>query len=145
FASLLVVLLIVILPMSLLAATIVEEASLVIQKMRSGEFSLAAYFQRALEALPAWAQAILERLGFGELDAVQQKLLASAGQSGQAITPRVFSIGQNTLDFTVSFFVMVYVLFFLFRDGASLTRGIARTIPLRPHHTQRLLQQFATV
>jgi predicted PurR-regulated permease PerM len=144
-ASLLVVVVIVILPMSLLAATIVEEASMLVQKLRSGEISVAIYFQRALEVLPDWLRGMLERFGIGELGAIQQKLLDSAGQSGQAITSRVFSIGQDTLDIAVSFFVMLYVLFFLFRDGGSLTRAIARTIPLRQEHTQRVLHQFATV
>lgn len=35
----------------------------------------------------------------------------------------MFNIGRNTLDFTVGFFVMLYVLFFMFRDGDSLARG----------------------
>ncbi|TWO72185.1 AI-2E family transporter [Caenimonas sedimenti] len=145
FASLLVVVIIVILPMSLLATTIVEEASLMVQKMRSGEINVAIYFQKALEALPEWLRGILQRFGVGELASIQQKLLASAGESSQAITTRVFSIGQNTLDFTVSFFVMLYVLFFMFRDGDKLAGAIERTIPLRREHTQRLLHQFATV
>ena len=145
FASLVVVLVIVILPMALLTATIVQEASLMVQKMRSGEINLAAYFQQAMAALPEWLRGILERFGVGELGAIQQKLLASAGESSQAITTGVFNIGQNTLDFTVSFFVMLYVLFFMFRDGDSLARAIARTIPLRADHTRRLLDQFVTV
>lgn len=145
FASLLVVLVIVILPMTMLTATIVEEASNLVQRLRSGELNLAVWFERALAALPEWLRGILQRFGFGELGAAQQKLLQSATESGQAITTRVFSIGQNTLDFTVSFFVMLYVLFFMFRDGDRLAQGIARTIPLREAHTRRLLQQFATV
>jgi predicted PurR-regulated permease PerM len=40
---------------------------------------------------------------------------------------------------------MLYVVFFLFRDGERLADKIAKTIPLREEHTERLLKQFATV
>ena len=144
-ATLLIVLIIVILPLSLVAATVADEATAVIARMRSGELQPAAYFDRIVQALPGWAQAVLQRLGVGEIGLLQQKALAALGQSGQALTARAFSIGQVTLDFVVGFFVMLYVLFFLLRDGDRLAAGIARAIPLRDEHTNRLLTQFATV
>ena len=144
-ASLTVILLIVILPMAMLAASITQEASLLVEKMRSGEIQLSSYFQRAIQALPVWARNMLNRFGLGELGMLQQKLLAMVGSSGQALTSRVVGIGQVTLDFIVAFFVMLYVLFFLFRDGEQLSQSIARSIPLHPQHTRRLLTQFATV
>lgn len=144
-ASLTVILLIVILPLAMIATSIAQEASVLVGKMRSGEIQVGVYFQRAVEALPAWLRGILERLGLDDLGGLQQRLVTALGESGQAVTSRVFLIGQNTLDFAVSFFVMLYILFFLFRDGAALTKDIARTIPLREDHTRRLLTQFATV
>jgi predicted PurR-regulated permease PerM len=144
-ASLTVILLIVILPMVLLAASITQEASVLVERMRSGEINVTSYFQRALQALPEWARGMLNRFGIGELGLLQQKLLALVGNSGQALTTRVVGIGQVTLDFIVAFFVMIYMLFFLFRDGEQLSQSIARAIPLHPQHTRRLLTQFATV
>ena len=144
-ASLLVILLIVILPMSMLAASVTQEASVFVGKMRSGEIQLGHYFQRFIDALPAWARGILERFGMSDLGLLQQKILAMLGSSGQALTSRAFLIGQVTLDFVVAFFVMLYIVFFLFRDGPRLAGAIARAIPLRPEHTERLLTQFATV
>jgi predicted PurR-regulated permease PerM len=144
-ATLLIVVLIVILPLSLVAATVAEEASTVMARLRSGELQPAHYFQQIVEVLPAWVQAILQRLGVTELGVLQQKVLAAVGQSGQSLTARAFSIGQVTLDFVVGFFVMIYVLFFLLRDGDKLAAGVARSIPLRQQHTERLLAQFATV
>jgi len=144
-ASLTVILLIVILPMALLAASITQEASVLVEKLRSGEINVTSYFQHAIQSLPAWVRNILNRFGVGELGLLQQKLLALVGNSGQALTTRVVGIGQVTLDFIVAFFLMVYMLFFLFRDGEQLSQSIARAIPLHPQHTRRLLTQFATV
>lgn len=144
-ASLTVVLLIVILPMAMLAGSITQEASVVVEKMRSGEFQVAGYFQRTFVALPEWARNLLNRFGLGELGLLQQKLMSVLANSGQALTTRVVGIGQVTLDFIIAFFVMLYLLFFLFRDGEQLTRSVGRAIPLHPQHTSRLLTQFATV
>jgi predicted PurR-regulated permease PerM len=143
--SLTVVLLIVILPFTLLAASITQEASVFVEKLRSGEIQVSVYFQRFLQALPEWARGMLNRFGMGDLQLMQQKMLAAIGASGQALTSRVVGIGQVTLDFVVAFFVTLYVLFFLFRDGDRLAQSVARSIPLNPQHTRRLLTQFATV
>jgi predicted PurR-regulated permease PerM len=144
-ASLTVIVLIVILPFTLLAASITQEASVLVQKLRSGEIQIAAFFQSIVQALPEWARNALQRFGVGDLALLQQKILAALSNSGQMLTSRVLGIGQVTLDFVVGFFVMLYVLFFLFRDGEKLSRDIARSIPLQPQHTERLLTQFATV
>jgi predicted PurR-regulated permease PerM len=144
-ATLLIIVLIVILPLTWVAATVTQEASAFIERMRSGELQPAQYFQRMVEALPVWAQSLLQRFGLSELALLQRKLVDAVGQSGQSLTARAFSIGQLTLDFVVSFFLMVYVLFFLLRDGHELAASVARAIPLKQAHTDRLLAQFATV
>ena len=144
-ASLTVILLIVILPFSMLAASITQEASVFVERMRSGEIQIATFFQRFVEALPAWARGMLQRFGVSDFGLLQQKILATLSNSSQVVTSRVMGIGQVTLDFVVGFFVMLYVVFFLFRDGEKLTRGIGRAIPLHPQHTERLMRQFATV
>ncbi|HET8744562.1 MAG TPA: AI-2E family transporter [Ramlibacter sp.] len=144
-ASLTVILLIVILPMAMVIASITSEASVLVEKMRSGQIQLGTYFERAIAVLPEWARSMLERFGMTDLGLLQRKLLAALSSSGQVLTSRVVGIGQVTLDFIVAFFVMLYMLFFLFRDGEQLSQSIARAIPLHPQHTRRLLTQFATV
>jgi predicted PurR-regulated permease PerM len=144
-ASLTVILLIVILPLAMLAASITQEASVFVERMRSGELQLSVFFDRFLQALPEWARSMLHRFGLADLGLLQQKMLAALSASGQALTSRVVGIGQVTLDFVVAFFLMLYMLFFLFRDGEQLSASVARSIPLHPQHTRRLLTQFATV
>jgi predicted PurR-regulated permease PerM len=144
-ASLTVILLIVILPMLMLAGSITQQASVLVDQVRSGNIQVATYFERAIQALPVWARNILNRFGVADLALLQQKVMAALGNSGQALTARAVGIGQVTLDFIVAFFVMLYLLFFMFRDGDQLSQTVARAIPLHPQHTRRLLTQFATV
>jgi predicted PurR-regulated permease PerM len=69
---------------------------------------------------------MLHRFGMADLGLLQQKVLAALGNSGQVLTSRVVGIGQVTLDFIVAFFVMLYMLFFLFRDGEQLSQSASR-------------------
>lgn len=145
FASLVVIVVIVLLPTALLIASVTEEAAAFYNRFRTGEIRLAEYFQRGIDALPGWVRVGLDRLGLADLGLVQQKLVEALGRSGQALTTRAFSIGQNTLEFLLNFFVMLYLLFFLLRDGRALSVAAARALPLQEEHTRRLLGQFATV
>ncbi|RYF42886.1 MAG: AI-2E family transporter [Comamonadaceae bacterium] len=139
------IVLIVILPMAWLGASVVGEAGAMYQRVKAGEIQFGTYFQQAINALPTWLHGLLDRFGLGELGLLQDKATALLTRSGQLITTHVLGIGQNTLDFVVAFFIMLYVLFFLLRDGASLTQSLARAIPLYERQTERLLGQFVTV
>jgi predicted PurR-regulated permease PerM len=143
--TLTVVVLIVILPLTLLGIAVVQEISVAVQMVRSGEVQIGTYFQQAVDALPGWARNVLARFGLADLAAIQERLTALFTQSGQFLTVRLLGFGQGTLEFVVAFFVMLYVLYFLLRDGHVLSERIARAIPLHDHQTERLLNQFVTV
>lgn len=145
FGTLMVIVVSVLLPMALLTSSIAQEATAFYQRFKTGEIQLSQFLQSGLNALPDWARSMLDRLGLADLGAMQRRLVEALGRSSEALTSRVFVLGQNTLDFLVSFFVMLYLLFFLLRDGKNLSAQTARALPLREEHTRRLLKQFATV
>ncbi len=143
--TLLTIVVIVILPLSLVSASVIEQASVVYQKVKTGEMQPAQYLQRMIEALPPWAAGILERFGLQDLPAMMQRLGQVLSRSSQVITSSLVGIGQVTLDFVVSFFIMLYVLFFLLRDGQALSARIEASVPLQRAQTRKLLSQFVAV
>jgi predicted PurR-regulated permease PerM len=145
FGTLVVIIVSVLLPTALLITSITQETAAAYDRFKSGDIQLSQYFQRAVDALPAWVRTVLDRFDLGDLALAQRKLVDALGRSSQALTSRAFSIGQNTLEFVVNLFVMLYLLFFLLRDGKSLAAEAARALPLKPQHTRRLLNEFATV
>ncbi|WP_295537672.1 AI-2E family transporter [uncultured Pseudacidovorax sp.] len=144
-ATLAIVLVIVIIPLSMIAVTLVQDVVLVTQRIRSGELNFVNYFQQIVGALPGWATNLLDRFGLGNFEAILEKLSAGAAQGSQMLASQAVSIGQNTFDFLVSFFVMLYLLFFLLRDGADLSKTIREAVPLARPHTHYLLNKFTTV
>ena len=137
--TLAIIVLIVIIPMAFVTASMAQEASGLYERIRSGELNVGLYFQRMVDALPSWLHQLLDRFGLGNLGAMQQKLTAAVAQSGQTLTTQVFSIGQNTLEFVVSFFIMLYLLYFFIRDGQQMVRTIRNAVPLAEQQ-KRLLQ-----
>jgi predicted PurR-regulated permease PerM len=90
-------------------------------------------------------RALLGRSGLEDLAAIEHRVLEIVARSSQALTARAFAITQNTVDFVLNLFVMLYLLFFLLRDGPWLTAAAQRALPLRPDITRRLLREFAVV
>jgi predicted PurR-regulated permease PerM len=140
-----IIVLIVILPSTLVTGALVQEASGVYEMFKSGELNLARCFQHVLEALPSWAVGLLDRFGLTDLAGVQEGLSAGLGRASQFIAAQALNIGQATFELVVRMFVMLYLLFFLLRDGDELFRIIKDAVPLRPEQQRAIFSKFATV
>ena len=143
--TLLLALVIVIFPLTLITAALVQEGTLVYEQIRSGKINFGVYFQQAIDALPGWVLRLLERFDLGNLSAVQDKLSATVAQGSQLIATQALSIGQNTFEFVISFGLMLYLLFFLLRDGRGVSTRIKQAIPLSTDHKRLLFSKFTTV
>ena len=140
-----VILVIVILPMTLITASLAREAAAMYQRIQSGELNFATYFAQVTAVLPEWLTSLLDRAGLGNLAELQEKLTESLRQISQFVATQALAIGQNTLDLVVGFFVMLYLMFFLLRDGAGLSRRVRDAVPLNDAHKRELTAKFATV
>lgn len=143
--TLLIVLVIVVLPLALVTAALVGEATHAYQRLQSGEWNPARYFRGIFDALPEWLTAMLDRLGVIDFDTLQRRLTAALAQGSQFIATQTLSIGQNTFEFVASLFITLYLAFFLIRDGSDIVRLMGATIPLAPEHKKELLDKFTTV
>ena len=144
-ATVTIIVVMVILPVTLIAALLVNEASSVYGRMQSGELNFGRYLQQVFDALPAWAANLLDRFGLTSLGAVKDRLSAGLMKGSQFLAAQAINVGQYTLEFIVSLFVMLYLLFFLLRDGDDLSRRIKAAIPLRPEQQRALFDKFAIV
>ncbi|MBA2659813.1 MAG: AI-2E family transporter [Nitrosospira sp.] len=143
--TLLLSLVIVILPFTLIAASLLQEGVVVYQRIRSGELNFGAYFQQVMSALPSWMVSFLDSIGLTNISELKDMLSNGALQGSQLIATEALNIGQNTFEFIISFGIMLYLLFFLLRDGAILSARIKQAIPLSMEHKRHLLSKFTTV
>lgn len=143
--TMLVVLVIVVLPLALIAASLVQEAAVVYSQLESGELDPALYFRGVFNSLPDWITSVLDRFGLVSFNTLQRRLTAALTQGAQVIATQTFSIGQNTFEFVASVFITLYLAYFLIRDGQSVSLALRRALPLAPEHKAVLLDTFTTV
>ena len=144
-AMVLIIVAMVILPLAMITASLAQEASNLYAKVQSGEFDLGRSFQRVFDALPAWATSLLDRYSLTDLTAVREWLASGLMKGGQVLAPQALNIGINTFDFMIGLGIMLYLLFFLLRDGKALAERIKSAIPLRPDQKAALFSRFAVV
>ena len=138
-------LVIAILPVIILSVLLVQEGATVYKNIESGELDIAAYLAQFKHSLPPYFQHLLDRFGMGELNGLREKIVKAAMQGSQVLASQAFSFGQGTFEFVVSFFIMLYLLFFFLRDGAEPVRKVRIAVPLEENHKRRLQLKFNRV
>jgi predicted PurR-regulated permease PerM len=136
---------IVLVPLALTAASLVNEVSALYERVQSGDLNIGRFLQRFLDALPSWASKILDRLGVTHVSDIQNALAAILKEGSQFIATQAVVVGMGTANFFISLFIMLYLLFFLLRDGAGLYKRISKAVPLQRDQKQALFQKFAIV
>ena len=143
--TLLIIILIVILPLTLVTSLLLQEGFSVYERMQSGELNFRQYFKQVFDMLPAWVTGLLDRFELTNLALIQERLSSGLMKTSQFLATKALSIGQDTFAFVVDLFIVLYLLFFLLRDGDGLTRGIREAIPLYPEQRRALFSKFTAV
>jgi predicted PurR-regulated permease PerM len=148
FAALLtvtIVLMMVILPVTLITGLLLQEGFSMYEKIQSGELNIGGYFQQVFGALPGWLIDLLDRFGLTNLGLMRERLSTGLLQGSQFLAAQALNIGQNTFDFVVNLCIVLYLLFFLLRDGDDLIKRIRNAIPLYADQQRELFNKFTTV
>lgn len=143
--SLLLILAVVVLPSLAIASSLVNEATQIYDRIRSGEIDLASMATNFQNQLPPWAERALERTNFSDLQSIQETLGTSISAGLQQIASQALWVGQGALRFLASLGIMLYLTFFLLRDGRQMGIAIARALPLRPALRDELVRNFIVV
>jgi predicted PurR-regulated permease PerM len=138
-------LVIAILPVIITSALLVQESVSLYKSVESGELDIAGHVLQFKHSLPPYFQHLLDRFGVGELNGLRERIVKSAMTGGQVLASQAFSFGQGTFEFIVSFFIMLYLLFFFLRDGAELARKVRAAVPLQEQQKRRLQLKFNRV
>jgi len=143
--TLLLIVAMVIVPAILLGISLLREASWVYAQIQSGDIDFGRYFMQAQAALPDWANSLLGRFGLTDFDAVRTRLGAGITNSFQQLAAQAFNLGQSALGFLVALGVMLYLTFFLLRDGKALATHFETTVPLHAEQRRAIFDKFITV
>jgi predicted PurR-regulated permease PerM len=143
--TLLLVIALVIVPAIVVGTLMVEEAIRTYNSLQSQEIDLGKILRDVQAAIPANLQAFAERYGATDMSQLQQRLSSILTGGLQLIAQQAVSIGQRAFNFALALGVMLYLTFFLLRDGRHLTRHIGEIVPLRAEQRRALFDKFTTV
>ncbi|HEX5934874.1 MAG TPA: AI-2E family transporter [Pseudorhizobium sp.] len=143
--SVLVCLCLVIVPGLIILGSLVQQGNDLYQRIDSGEIDIRRHLTDLQQSLPLFAQDILKSIELNGFQQLQERVSDTLMRGGSFFAGRALSFGQNTVQFVIAFGVMLYLLFFLFRDGRSLSRLVRRSIPLSDNHTGKFTAKFTSV
>ncbi|KFZ28458.1 membrane protein [Pseudidiomarina atlantica] len=134
---------IVVIPVIFLSMAFVSEGVQFYQRVEAGEIDPRQILQQLREAFP-WLDQLLVEFGI-DTNNLKERISQSLVAATQFLAKETFSIGQNTFSFLISLALMMYLTFFLLRDGSHLIQLIVKALPLGDEREHALFQKFAEV
>lgn len=144
-ATVLVIAALVILPAFWLFSIVINQAGALVARVQSGQIDVAQAFEQANAMLPDWVRGVLERSGVTSFVSLRDKLSAGIATQFRAVVAQAFSIGQDAASFVLSLSVMLYLTFFLLRDGAAFAKRIGDAVPLAADDRLIIADRFVMV
>lgn len=143
--SLLLVIALVIIPAIIVGTMMVEEAVATYNSLQSREIDPGKIIRNIEASIPPEWRAQMERFGMANMEELQGRISSILTSGLQLIASEAVSIGQSAFNFALTLGVMLYLTFFLLRDGRHLTRRIGEVVPLRPEQRSAFFGKFTTV
>lgn len=141
--TLLVCTVMVVIPVLLVAASFITEGLSVYQKLQEGRLDPSEYITTFREGFPL-AYHWLERFGV-DFSNLGDQVMAGLKSAGQFLGKRALAVGQNTFRFFIDLGLMLYLTFFLLRDGNKLIQMLIRALPLGDDRERMLFNKFAEI
>lgn len=142
-ATILTIIGLVVVPLSLAGLAMSREAIRLHEQITSGAIDVEAPLRWLWRITPLVGD-YLGRFGL-DIERVVQWLSTSAAAVASFMASKALGIGQDVVQFTALFFLMLYVLFFFLRDGRELVATLTRVLPLGDDRVQELLAKFSDV
>lgn len=147
-AALLVLLLIValiVIPALVLGTSLVQEAASLYERIRTGQIDVTGMLNNLRDALPVSVRRFIDRQGLTDFDNVRRIFGSGVASGLQNIATSALVVGQGALSFLAALGVMLYLTFFLLRDGRRYGELVRKALPLRADLRDRLIDHFLVV
>lgn len=134
---------IVIMPVLALLSAFIQQGANFYSLIESREIEPAQFIDQVVNAIP-FLPGLMTRVGV-DTDSIREYLASSATGMSEFIAQQALSIGRNTVSFTVKLALMLYLTFFLLRDGERLVALMRSAVPLDDTRKLLLFQKFVEV
>jgi len=134
---------IVIIPVLALLSAFIQQGASFYSLIESREIEPAQFIDQIVSAIP-FLPGLMERAGV-DTESIRAYLASSATGISEIIAQQALSIGRNTVNFTLHLAMMLYLTYFLLRDGDRLVALMTAAVPLSENRKQLLFHKFVEV
>jgi predicted PurR-regulated permease PerM len=142
-STLVVVITIGVIPALFVTASFFQEGAALYQRLQTGDINIGERIEQIRQGFPA-IQSLMDRFNL-DLATFKSQLSNAAITVSQFIAQNAMQFGQNAAQWVVSLGLMLYLAFFMFKDGAVLVDLLVRALPLGDEREQLLFSKFAEV
>lgn len=142
-ATLTICLVIGVVPSLFVLGSFFQEGATLYQRLQSGELDLGSHIEVIRDSFPV-VQHFLERMNL-DLNDLKNQLSSAALGASRFLAQNAVQVGQNALQFFVGLGLMLYLSFFMLRDGSKLVDLLMRALPLGDEREHLLFAKFAEV
>lgn len=142
-STLVVVITIGVIPALFVTASFFQEGAALYQRLQSGDLNIGERIEQIRQGFPA-IQSLMDRFNL-DLATFKSQLSNAAITVSQFIAQNAMQFGQNAAQWFVSLGLMLYLAFFMLKDGAGLVDLLVRALPLGDEREQLLFSKFAEV
>lgn len=136
--SILAVVILVVTPIALVGGLVVQESLGLYQRISQNNTENGiGFIERAGEVA-----SYFESYGVSQSD-VEDRLREWVASISQVVASSMVSVSQFTFAFVLNIFIMLYMLFFFFKDGRSLHKTLIHYLPLGDKYEERLFTRFS--
>lgn len=133
----------VVIPVTVIGFAFFAEGAQLYELIENQEINPEQLFERIGSAVPVIPD-ILQRIGI-DMSSLRTYLSDSAIGLSRLLSQEALSFGRNTLSFTVGLALMLYLTFFLLRDGDKMMSWLNTAVPLENDRQQLLFRKFTEV
>ncbi len=139
--TMIIILLITILPLFIVGSLVLKESVSLYQHISAAD----SQGNVTVDLFDTFGQAAtyLERFGVSETEA-RERMTAYAGAATNWLTNQAVALGSKTFSITLQFFLMLYVLFFMLKDGAKIKKRLIEILPLGDRREKKLFAKFTS-
>ncbi|EIZ78572.1 hypothetical protein WSK_2619 [Novosphingobium sp. Rr 2-17] len=132
-------------PTILLSVNLVQEATNLYTQISTGKIDLGRILNQITNALPRRLRNLLAEYDLTNFDAIRRQFGSSITAGLQNIAGRVLVVGQGAMSFVAALGVMLYLSYFLLRDGQHYGTMVCSSMPLHRQTRDSLVQHFLVV
>lgn len=137
------IMLLVVIPLLLLGVAVTNEVTALMAAIQAGDVDPSAPLRWVRDNTPLVFDYV-EGIGVDVAD-LRERISTFALVAGQWMAGNALQIGQNALQFVVGLTLMLYLLFFLLRDGHRIAERLIHILPLGDDRERHLFERFAQV